>query len=254
MKQINKLSYILVSIILLLSLTFISYGNSFKNISVTDLLQKMNTAIDPTGILNSTKTKQTIGEATMPLQQIKVSVESQFKMPNKYLIITKFPGGQKQIQAYNGDIAWSYNSKTDKKSVLTGKDRDAFIFNAMLASPKSDIYNELFEDMKIADSYYKVGKYECYKFICYPKGKFKLSEPYIFYIDNKNFLIRKMDLTIYLKGNPLKESILSEDYKDILGIKFPMKTTTNILGSEIDYYTKDIKFNIPINNKVFDNL
>ncbi|MCP4181616.1 MAG: hypothetical protein GY756_27950 [bacterium] len=253
MKQITKICCIFLFSLLFTILPLITYGSSFRSISVSNLLQKMNTAVDPTGVLNSTKTKQTIGEAVMPLQKIKVSVESKFKMPNKYLIITKFPDGQKQVQAYNGKTAWSYNSKTNKKSVLAGKDRDAFVFNAMLASPKSDIYIELFERMKIADSYHKVANYECYKLICYPKSKFKLTEPYIFYVDNKDFLIRKMDLTIYMKGNPLKESILSEEYKNILGIQFPMKTTTNILGSEIDYYTKDIKFNVSTNDKVFDN-
>jgi outer membrane lipoprotein-sorting protein len=252
MKITNKSYCIFLLTVLFTTLSILSYGNSFKNIKPAGLIKKMSAAIDPNGVLTSTKTKQTVGKAVMPLQKIKVSVVSQFKMPDKYLIITTFPDGQKQTQAYNGKTAWSYNSKSKKKTILSGKDKDAFIFNAMLASPKSDIYSDLFERMKVDNSYYKVGKYECYKLTCYPKAVFKLTEPYVFYVDNKNFLIRKMDLTIYLKEKPLKESILSKDYKNILGIKFAMKTTTNILGSEIDYYTKDIKFNIPVNDKVFD--
>ena len=243
----------LASFIVLLSLlSFFSYGNNTHTdkISVGILLEKMRLAVDPENKLSSIKSKVTTGTLYMPLQKIKADITTKFKAPNKYSIKTIINNKTISIQAYNGQYAWK-KIQDSKPTKILGRELDSFKLSVGLESIQRNWY-ALFDKIVITNKNKKINNYLCYQITCYPKKEFKIESPYIFYVDQDSFLLRRMDVTVFSSGVNIFEKIIIDKYKTIDKIMIPIKTRTNILGADVLFAIKNIEFNININNSEFD--
>lgn len=210
-------------------LSFISSVNA-ENLTIATIIKKMRASVDPTGKLNKVNTRIVEGVVTMPEQKIYANVITKYKLPNKFLITTTFQDGTKEIQAFDGQIAWkSAKGQTVK---LNGPEFNYFKFSALMECFR-DNWNEIFSSFELSHKLYGIKGVECYRLACIPKKEFNIDDPIIIYLDNKLFLIRKMVITEYSAIGKLKEHIYSGDYKKMNGILVSTKTETSVFGGKV---------------------
>lgn len=238
-----------------LQFSVLCIGADFVEISPKNLISKMEKATDPSGALSKAYNKVTTGELIMPVQKIKMNVNLIFKSPDMLYVKSVFSDGQYVIQAYNGKVAWKFASGTTNSVIMTGRERDYFIFNAMLEAPGEKVWENLFSKFELSDFYSKVGEYECYVLTCTPRSEYNIKNPLVLYIDNKDFLLRRMDMDICSDGTLINEQIYVEKYENIHGVNVAVKTKTDIMGAEIEYFVNSFNLNNNnIDNSVFEIL
>jgi len=253
----NKISFVLIVSFLslfLLQFSSLCIGADFVKISPKDLIAKMEKATDPLGLLSKASSKATTGELVMPVQKIKMNVSLIFKSPNMLYIKSVFSDGKYGIQAYNGKVAWEFDSETAAPAIMTGRERDYFIFNAMLEAPGGKVWENLFSQFELSGSYKKIGEYECYVLTCTPKNKYNIKKPIILYIDNKDFLLRCLDMDICSEGTLINEQIYVGKYENIHGVNVAVETRTDIMGAEIEYFINTFNLNNNVDSSIFDIL
>ena len=186
----------------------------------------------------------------MPMQKLKAEVLLKYKSPNKLLIKTTIPGKKSVVQGYNGRVGWK-TSYDAKPALITGAELDSLRLNVGLEAIHNNWY-ELFKEIKLGKSYEKVGAYDCYELLCYPKEEYHTNIPVTLYVDNKNYLIRKMKLSVFTPAGPIVETIIVDKYKRIDNVLISAETKTSILGSEMFFSTNSVKFNEEMPDTIFD--
>ena len=247
----NKVKYIF-SVLAFLFFVFYGYGAVENNteISVEVLLRRMEKAIDPTGTLTDSYTRITRGVMCMPLQKFKANVIIKYKNPDKLLIKTTLEDGKYIVQAYNGKTGWK--SSSGKKPVkMEGKELDSFRLGTALEGSQSRWYS-LFRKMEIKKTDEKIGIYDCYKLTCYPKKEYNTSIPVVFYVDNKEYLIRKMELSVFSAVGIIAETIFVYKYKNFDNVLIPVETRTNVLKADVLYKISQCIFNENISDSEFN--
>ena len=219
-------------------------------ITVDALLIKMREAIDPDNKLAEFKTRYSVAELNMPLQKIKAKIITKYKAPDKFFIETILDDGKFAIQAFNGKIAWKSDNSGNKVK-LTGKEFDSFRFSSELEACKCR-WGELFKTMVLGKNKYEVGKYHCYKLTCNPKEKYNIDTPVIFYVDDNEYLTRKMELTVFSIVGDILQTVYVEEYENIDSLLIPVKTKTDIFGAEMFLTVLKCKFNEDIKDEVFN--
>jgi len=216
-----------------------------------ELIEKIKKATDPFGKLEKNNTKTTEGEVIMPCQKIRASVKTFFKKPCKFMVETHFPNGKIEKGGYDGKTVWKKPFNSEKSIEVKGIDRNSFILSSYLESPDISMWYEVFSSIRLDGKIQKIGGILYYKLTCIPKPSFAIGSPVIFFIDSKNFLVKRMDISSYSNGAEIKQNILVDENKDFAGVIVPSKTKTNVMGAEIDYNITGFELNKKIDDKLF---
>lgn len=223
-------------------------GDSKFSAKVADIVSKVDKANDPDGKYKDVKTKKTVMEASIPMTEVKLNIISIAKKPDKIKSVTEIPIMFKEITVFNGKQGWKSNPHMGVVAVL-GPELQFLKFSALLENSVS--FGEYFEKIELADKLEKVGDFDCFKLTCYPPADYKL-KPYVCYIDNQKYLMRRMDSVMASDMGEVKTVTLLKDYKKIKGMMMPQVMTMTMLGMQIDAKMVSLEFNCDIPDSDFE--
>ena len=241
--------------ILVLSFFMVVYSvianNSKQSVlSSCELIEKIKKATDPHSKLGKIDTNLTEGEVFIAAQSIRANIKTFFKKPCKFMVETHFENGTIEKGGYDGKTVWKKSFNSEKSIEVKGMDRKFFILSSYLESPDILVWYEVFSSIRLDAEMQKIGGALCYKLICTPKPSFGINSPLIFFVDSKNFLIKRMDISSYNNGVEIRQNVLVNENKDFDGVMVPSKSKTNVMGTEIDYNITGFE----LNKKIDDNL
>lgn len=243
---------ILVLSFLLIVCAVIADDNSKQSVLTSnELIEKMRKAIDSDGKLAKADTKFTEGELIMPAQKIRASVKTFFRKPCKFVAETHFPDGTIEKGGYDGKTVWKKTFNSKKSVEIKGIDKNSFILSSYLESPDINVWYDVFSNIQLDNKLQKIDGISCYKLTCSPKAYFGIDAPVVFFINCKNFLIKRMDISLYSNGKEFRQKVLVAEYKNFDGIMVPSKTKTDVMGAEIDYNITNFKLNKKLDDKLF---
>lgn len=221
--------------------------SAMDNKAIDALIKKIEKAVDPKGIGKKIKTLVTKANVFLPAQQMKIEVVKMNRFPDKLKMITSIPQIMEIIKVCNGKQAWEYSQATGMRK-STGKELEALKFQILMHNP-STTYREIFSKITVPDELVKVDDFECYKMTCKPKD-FEL-KPIVFYIDNKTYLMRKMEMTVDTQMGPIPVISNLKKYKDFGGVFMATEITTLQMGIKTVITLTDVKYNVDIPDSEF---
>lgn len=220
--------------------------------SVDDVLENFFRAIGGKNAINqvSTLEKKGLYIVTQGEKRIEGKVESYQKKPGKSLMVIK-AGNAVTKEVFDGNRGWIYGSKTGTQSATA---RQLDLYQRSMAWEEGDIN-------KIKQLYSKI----------IVRGKEKLGERDVFVIDaatpdNKTesfffdaqtgLLTRGdvvLDSVATQSGVAAPTQIYFDDYAEVSGMKIPLTTRQVFIGMTITlkYDILNLRFNIPLNDKLF---
>ena len=208
-------------------------GGEPADITIDQLYQRMSAATDPEGVYAKAKSYRLIQEVE--------SVDGVSKNRDCYstVVLFKQPDFIKQISLRNGvpfsmilfrdGSAWNIDPRTRKSQKLPEGTGLNLIktFSGMLKPGNN--YKTIFQDVQIDVSYNDGQKY--YRLIC--RVADPNIAPYVFYIDAKTYLTRKLETILYGNDGAGSQSLyvaISEDYEWISGVKMPRRSLITVNG------------------------
>ena len=166
-----------------------------SDLTVAQLVTKMNQATDPKGNYRKAKTylmKQDLS-SVKPGKKEYYATEILFKAPDKMRTTTYRDGKAIASVIFNGDQGWNVNLLRNKsEKIKPGLPLSLVRIFTQMATPGVNI-SKIFKQITI-DISYKDGT-KTYRLICDP-GIDGIA-PYIIYVDGKTFLTRKLETIMY---------------------------------------------------------
>ena len=210
-----------------------------SDISLDELEAKVAQAMDPAGDYrkaNAYYQRQNVIEEGFWSDK-KQLVEVRFQRPDKFKL-SYFEKNAPITEILSvGGQAWMINYKENTINEITGEALEKFKVMLSLGHPDTD-YDKLFAkvDMVIV----REGGIDCYKLTCHPR--LKKANPIIIYIDKKEYLPRRMELTIkHPDGNIESVSDIAE-YLQFGNIKLP--TLTRVTEGIREYTTRVVGYQL----------
>jgi len=215
---------------------------------VSKIIAKIRETKDPQGKLASINSEVTKGEFRSNTTNKPISMELSFRKPDKMRAEIIIPGKVALVKAYNGKTGWLYSTKRGVKE-LSGKALDEIKLQAMLLNPMPKLA-DIFESIKLEGTSSQVGE-ECYKFVCQPKPEFN-SQPIIFYVSTKTYLILKREEMIDGEnGKTVKVITVFNDYRPADGIMVARHIVSLRNGKLMEFNVKSVEWNKKLNDSVF---
>jgi outer membrane lipoprotein-sorting protein len=233
---------------LLIAFSFNAFSNVSTNPDLEEIISKVQSATDPHDITLNLKTKVQTGVIDMPAQKFKANTTVEYALPDKCRITAKLSNGETTVQIVNGNRGWEL--KDGKVRVISGEELNYLIFNTRLDSFRAN-WKTLFSKITF-EKEQKVNDRECYVLNCIPVKEFEISTSVVFYVDKKDFLIRKTEMSAYSQAGILRESVVVNDYKEMDKVMVPLVTQTDILGAKIVYIITSIEFNPKLDDSLFE--
>jgi hypothetical protein len=213
------------------------------------VLDKIEKAVDPDGVAKNCKTMIVELEMSIPMQQVKMETTAKYKFPEKSKITMNIPGMPVIKEVLNGEKAWNETEGLGIQ-IKEGTQLAFAKFDCKKSNPAlttDQVYKKVVLDPYI----YQVGEFSCYKLICYPPDDLKIPASQIF-VDDKNFLCRKMVENQLTDMGLIPVSITPSDYKITQGINTPMALEMNMLGIKMFARVLSLKINIEISDSEFE--
>jgi outer membrane lipoprotein-sorting protein len=220
--------------------------------TVAEISERMEKATDPNDYYR--KSKSYILKQEMQTKQdgedVTYTIEIQFKLPN-FLKTTTFKDG-KPISSvlFDGKKAWEIKSDTGENEPITGKRLELVKTFAAIGHPANTLMTVF---PKIDVSEIKVGPREYYKLVCYPK--YDDIAPYTMYVGKNNFLTKRLETKMYVKGGSIDYTSIIDRYSMYKGVMIAsestviLNTTTKQIFHVIDYQLDvdipDSEFELP---------
>ena len=220
-----------------------------ENEDIDTLIAKMEKAIDPEGISKTVKTSIQKVRIAMPVQNINMIVTVTKKYPNKSKTVSEIPGIFTSTRTFDGKSAWEYSAINGLREI-SGKELSSIKFESAMKDATNKM-RDVFSKIEVADALEKVGEFECYKFTCTPKEEYK-AEPVIMFIDNKELLMRKMNITVNSQMGAINTESIFSDFKLMNKIMVPKLTTMKQAGATMVMKVLDISYNVPVDDSEFD--
>jgi hypothetical protein len=181
---------------------------------ISDILDKMEIAVDPNQRAEEVKTLRTVMDITIPSENILLKVTVFDKFPDKTKLIQELPNGMRTVKVLNGESAWERVEPAGKTRIITGKELDFMKFELFMKTPGVKL-KQIFKTVEIESKNEIVGEHECYKLKCIPSGDLELP-PITLFVDKSDFLTRRMDLllpmpqgAIIIKNKILKYEVIN---------------------------------------------
>jgi len=215
---------------------------------VDKIIAKIRQKRDPQGKLASINTEITKGEFSINTTNEPISMKLSFRKPDMMRVDIIIPGKAAFIKAYNGKQGWLFSTQEGVKE-LSGEPLDEIRLQAMLLNPMPKL-SDIFETIKLKGISQQVGE-KCYKFVCQPKSEFK-SQPIIFYVSTKTYLIIKREEIIDgANGKKVKVITVFNDYQPADGILVARNIVSLRNGNLMAFNVKSVEWNKTLNDSVF---
>jgi len=205
----------------------------------------MNNFIKASGAEAQSKIKSMILVQYMQIsgQNLKATVFTYTKEPNKLLTVTDMPPVGKIRQGFDGKIAWSDNPIQGLRK-LEGEEKE--LFTQSLAANNPSKTKELYKKMEY------VGREKLNdRDVDVIKLTPKVGKPQTQYFDvETHLMVRQVSEMAGPTGNtPYDVTLL--DYKDYNGLMLPSKTVAKVAMMEMVIGIDRVKFDVAIDDKVF---
>jgi hypothetical protein len=166
------------------------------------------------------------------------------KAPNKSLTVMNVePMGQVK-HGYDGCTAWSVGDTIGSKT-LTGPALAYFATN-------SDFYR----DLKLRELYpglRLMGRLKASDRDFYLVEGFPLvGGAEVMYFDGKSGLLTGRDVTQQTPQGPIRVEMRYSDWREVDGVKLPFKITQSIPNLKFVFTVREVKHNLPVDDKIFE--
>jgi hypothetical protein len=198
---------------------------------ISDILNKMEIAVDPNQRAKEVKTLKTVMDITVPSQNILLKVTVLDKFPDKTKLIQELPNGMRTVKVLNGDTAWETIEPTGKSRKITGKELEFMKFELFMKTPGVKL-KEIFKSVEIESKNEIIGDFECYKLKCIPAGSLDLP-PITLFVDKTDFLTRRMDVQLPTPQGVIDIQNKIKNYEIINGRNVPSEVEITQGGMSI---------------------
>jgi outer membrane lipoprotein-sorting protein len=244
----KRILYFVAMSALLITFSGIAFANVSDRPDFDVLIKKVQEATDPQDITLNLKTKVQTGVIDMPAQKFKANTTVEYALPDKCRITAKLSNGETNVQIINGNKGWEL--KDGKVRVISGEELNYLIFNTRLDSFRAN-WKTLFSKITFEKDQ-KVSDRDCYVLKCTPAKEFGIDTTVVFYVDKKDFLIRKTEMSAYSQAGVLREVVVVNEYKKMDKVMVPVVTQTDILGAKIVYVITSVEFNSKLSDSLFE--
>jgi outer membrane lipoprotein-sorting protein len=192
------------------------------DLTVAEISDRMEKATDPNDYYR--KSKSYILKQEMKTEQngekLTLTVEVKFKLPNFLKTTTYKDGKPLSTVLFDGEKAWEIKGDTGESEAITGKRLELVKTFAAIGHPANTLLTVF---PKIDASEIKVGPREYYKLVCHPK--YKDIAPYTMYVGKTNFLTKRLETTMYVKGGSLDYTSIIDRYSMYKGVMIASEST-----------------------------
>ena len=244
MKQVLKIAAVVLAVVLYCGCRSVVFSPK-----VDSLLAEVRKARDPQGKLATVNSLVMKGEFRSDRKNKPVTMEFDFKKPDKLRVKAVIPGKEAFVKAYNGKTAWIF--RTDKGiKELQGSQLDSIRFQAKLLNPAVKLGN-IFESIKLAGESVEVGE-KCYKFECTPKPEFHMN-PITFFVSKKSKLIvKRIETQKTDDGQETELVTIFNDYQPADGIMVARNIVSCRQDTLMEFNVKSVEWNTDLNNTFFN--
>lgn len=233
-------------------LTVVACSGLFASAEMTPkvkaIVVAMDKAVDPAKRGEKIKSFIVTSEAQLPQQQINIICVSKFKSPNKMVSEVTIPGVLETKECFDGEFGWLYSPAMGLVPAV-GDQLLSMKFMAKMSTPAAKFAN-LFDKIQLAPKTEKINGSDCYKLICSIPKKYNMP-PALFYVDRKNYLVRKSEITVTTMMGQQVVPVEITKYKKQHGIMWPAVTVMNSMGMKMVLKMKSVKINCKIPDKDF---
>ena len=222
-----------------------------SDLTVEQLVEKMNQATDPKGYYRNAKTylmKQDLS-SVKPGKKDYYATEILFKAPDKMRTATYRDGKAFAAVIFNGEDGWNVDLLKNKSVKLKkGLPLSLVRIFTQMATPGVNIM-KIFKNISI-DISYKDGV-KTYRLICDP-GVDGIA-PYIIYVDGRTFLTKKLETIMYaVDGQEYLYSAHTTSYVWINDIRIAQTSVVYSLDQTDISTLKEFKLNIDLPDSDFE--
>ncbi|OQA86964.1 MAG: hypothetical protein BWY31_01008 [Lentisphaerae bacterium ADurb.Bin242] len=254
--KVNQRSLFLSGTVLLLAVFCPACADLLKlepqdpaDMTVQELIVKMNQATDPKGVYRNCKSyvmKQEFSTIRSGTRD-NYSLEVKFKAPNR-IRITTFRGSRATIaDIYNNGQAWKVDCIMGKGTKVTGMGLSLVEIFSQMANPAMDatkIFKKVTIDMS-TDTGVKM-----YRLICDP-CKDGIA-PYVFYIDGSTFLTVRLETIMYASdGEEYLYISLPTAYEWFGEFRIPTTSTVKLMDATNISKVTEFAINVDIPDSEF---
>lgn len=212
------------------------------------ILEKMESAVDPEKKLKDIKSFQSVYEGALPVQSIKVSIDSSFKPPDKSRRVVRAEGMPDTIEICNGNSAWTEVAGLGITKA-SGAQLNFKLLILKMTNPANQM-KDIFPKIELAPVTEMVGEKNCYKLNCFPDPALGL-QPMQFYVDRSTFFVVKMIMTVDSEMGPIPSETTVNNYRSFDGVYFPVEQSTVTLGMTMTTKIVSLKFNVELKDSDF---
>jgi hypothetical protein len=171
------------------------------------------------------------------------AIEVTTKAPNKSLTIMNYDHGPRVTETYDGSVGWLKEGRSLKPMTAhqLGVKKRGFL------SPDLKTFKDLYPEAKLK-SKVKIGDRETYalELTTFDGGH------ETWYVDSETFLVIRQDsLFETYTGTDVPTKTFMEDYAEVGGIKMPFVYRQENRGSTFTIRYIDVKYNVPVDEKIF---
>lgn len=219
------------------------------DMTVAEISERMEKATDPNDYYRNSKSYILKQEMKTMLNGEKTTftIEVKFKLPN-FLKTTTFKDGKVVSSVlFDGKKAWEIKD-TGENEAITGKRLELVKTFAAVGHPANTLMTVF---PKIDASEIKVGPKEYYKLVCHPK--YKDISPYTIYVGKNNFLTKRLETKMYVKGQSFDYTSIIDRYSMYKGVMIASESTV-ILNKNIKqvFHVIDYQLNVKIPDSEFE--
>lgn len=220
------------------------------DMTVAEISERMEKATDPNDYYR--KSRSYVLKQEMRTEQNgeknTYTIEVKFKLPN-FLKTTTFKD-KKPISSvlFDGKKAWEIKPDTGESEAITGKRLELVKTFAAIGHPANTLLTVF---PKIDASEVKVGPKEYYKLVCYPK--YKDISPYTMFVGKNNFLTKRLETKMYIKGQAFDYTSIIDRYSMYKGVMIASESTV-VLNNNIKqiFHVMDYQLNVDIPDSEFE--
>lgn len=215
------------------------------DITLEELVERMERATDPDRVYQKCTSYILKQKVSSDYSSKVYTVETKFKLPNFMKTTTYEDSVYLRSILYDGKHAWEINENGNTE--ITGKPFEFLQQFASVGHPANTIL-DVFAKVEFTKIREKKNLY--YRLVCFPKDEEMVT--CIIYLDAYDFLIRKIETSIYSFKGKFPYTSTIDKYEKSNGVLIPRKTVVDVGGSVQTYTVVDYQLNVEIPDAEFN--
>ena len=240
---------IFVFLLLLSSLTLLCHQTIAETPSCTEILRKVDLAIDPYNKGDSIKTFKILSTSKISkFGEFELDYQMIFKSPDKFKTSLQFLTLNIMV-IFNGKEGYILspifgNEKLPEKEIKSTLQQIQF----MNVATK---YSKLFQNSELSQELVEINNRKCYKIQGVLPNYFS-NIPLTLYIDCETYYILRYTMEIAAQNKQGIITVNHSDYTEYDGIFLPRVSSSQVGRTNAINTIKSVKFNIDIDDKIFN--